>query len=123
MLRLFRARAWCLITAIALAAGTTTAAFGELLHAGASHDAGCAPTAASAHDASSHRVTSPADEGSAHDHCVGCHFARSLRIGAQSVIHGEHVDETRSLRPVAAIGSARAAALDSLPPRSPPRLS
>jgi hypothetical protein len=123
MLRLFRARVCCLVTALALAAGTTTAAFGELLHASTSHDAGCAPTGDAAHDASSHRFKAPADEGSSHDHCVGCHFARSLRIGAHPPIHGGHVDDACSLRPVAAIGSARAASLDNLPPRSPPSFS
>jgi hypothetical protein len=123
MLRLFRARGCCLLTALALAVGTTTAAFGELLHAGPSHDVACAPAAGEAHDASSHRFKAPADEGSADEHCVGCHFARSPRIGAQSLSHSGHVDEACSLRPVAAIGSARAASLDSLPPRSPPSLS
>ena len=121
MLRLFRARACCLVTVIALASGTMAAACGELLHAGRSHDAACVPGAA--HDASSHRYRAPADEGNTHDHCVGCHFARSPRIGAQSITHGGHRDEASPLRPVAALGSARAAALDNLPPRSPPSLS
>ena len=123
MLRLFRARACCLVTALALAVGTSTAALGELLHAGTSHDAGCVSLVDPSHDASSHRFKAPADERSADHHCVGCHFARAPRIGAQSVTHGEQVDEPCSLPPVAAIGSARAAALDSLPPRSPPSLS
>ena len=123
MLRLFRARACCLVTALALAMGTTTAVFGELLHAGTSHDAGCVATRDAAHDASSHRFKAPADEASSDDHCVGCHFARSPRIGGHALTHGEHVDEACPPRPVAAIGSARAAALDSLPPRSPPSLS
>lgn len=123
MLRLFRARVCCFVTALALAVGTTTAALGELLHAGTSHDAPCVGTIDAAHDASSHRFKAPADEGSSDDHCVGCHFARSPRIGGHSLTHGAHVDETCALPPLPAIGSARAAALDNLPPRSPPSLS
>jgi hypothetical protein len=123
MLRLFRARACCLVTALALAVGTTTAALDELLHAGTSHDAACVATIDGPHDASSHRFKAPADEGNSDGHCVGCHFARSPRIGGHSLTHIGHVDESCSLPPVAAIGSARAASLDSLPPRSPPSLS
>ena len=44
MLRVFRTRALCIVTALVLAVGTTTAAFDELLHTGAAHDVACALT-------------------------------------------------------------------------------
>ena len=120
MLRLLRVRACCLIAALLVAAGTTSTAFDELLHAGASHDIACVPVGDVGHDPSSHRVAAPEDDAAAHEHCVGCHLARAPRLGTQSVSYAGHIDETSSARPIAAIGSARAAALDSLPPRSPP---
>ena len=123
MLRLFRARAWCLITAIILAIGTTSTAFDELLHAGTEHDIACLPVVDVAHDAANHRVNAPGDDGAADDHCVACHFARSPRAGPQPVGTSSHVRQTSPVRPITAIGSARAAALDNLPPRSPPRLA
>jgi mono/diheme cytochrome c family protein len=123
MLRLFRVRAWCWLTALVLAVGTSTAALDELLHAGTAHDFACAPGVDVAHDASSHRFQARADSGGHDGHCVACHFARASRVGAQSASMGEHADEARAPQSVPTIGSARAAALDSLPPRSPPRLS
>jgi len=123
MLRLFRARAWCLITAVVLAIGTTSTAFQELLHAGTPHDIACLPVVDVAHDAANHRVSARGDDVAAADHCVACHFARSPRLGPQWVAASGHIRETVPARPTAAIGSARAAALDNLPPRSPPRLA
>ena len=122
MLRLFRMRAWCLVAALLPVVGTTTAAFDELLHAGASHDVACVSGSAP-HDASSHRFKAPGGEAAADDHCVGCHLARAPRVGAQAATHAAHVAEASTPRPIAAIGSARAAALDSLPPRAPPHRS
>jgi hypothetical protein len=121
MLRLFRARACCLITAVLLAAGTTTAAYDELLHAWTSHDVACAPVSDVAHDASSHRVKAPGDPAPHDSHCVGCHLARAPRVGAQPASFAAHCEDVPLVRPVATIGSARAAALDNLPPRSPPQ--
>lgn len=123
MLRRFRARACCLATALVLAMGTTAAVFQELLHAGASHDAACAPALDVAHNPASHQIGPAAAEASADAHCVACHFARSSRAGSQSISVAAHVHEQAAVRPIAAIGSARAAALDSLPPRAPPRLT
>lgn len=123
MLRLLRARACCLITALLLAAGTMGAALGELLHDGAAHDVACVSVGDVPHDASSHRYRADTGPGGHHEHCVGCHLARAPRIGTHSVGVTGHADEGAALRPLAAIGSARSAALDSLPPRSPPRHS
>lgn len=122
MVRLFRARAFCLIAAVLLTAGAATATSEELLHGGRAHDVACA-SAEATHDASSHRYDGPAEERGGDHHCVGCHFARSLRIGASvaSVVAHEH--ERRLPRPIAAIGSVRSAALERIPSRSPPRLS
>lgn len=121
MVRLFRARVFCLLTAGVLAFGTMTAALGELLHAGTSHDLACSPAAELGHDAASHRFDAPDEPGAAGHHCLGCHLARWSRLGAQTTSYVGHVESGVSRRPAAAIGSARAAALDSLPPRSPPR--
>jgi hypothetical protein len=124
MLRLFRARAWCLVTAILLAAGTTTAGFDELLHAtGTAHDAACAPAIDLAHDASSHRVEAPDNAASGDGHCVACHLARTSRLGAQSASYGVHADEPRALVAAPATPFVVSAVLDSLPPRSPPTLA
>jgi hypothetical protein len=124
MLRLFRNRAWCLVTAVLLALGTTTAAFDELLHAsGRAHDTACVPVLDVAHDASSHRVDAT-DEGTGGEgHCLACHFARTPRHGAQPATHGHHVDEPRAVKPAVAVASVASAVLDNLPPRSPPQLS
>jgi hypothetical protein len=119
MPRLFRARACGLITAVLLAAGTTSAALDQFLHGTASHDA-CASLDDLGHDASTHRFDAPEGGPSPDGHCVGCHLARAPRAGAQAVSILGHAGETATLRPIAAIGSARAAALDGLPPRSPP---
>lgn len=123
MLRLFRVRACCLATAVLLAVGTTTAAFEELLHAGEAHDAACAPALLADHDASSHRVQTPDDTNDGAGHCVACHLARAPRLGTQSASLVGHVDNAAIPRPAPTIGSARAAALAGLPPRSPPPLS
>ncbi|MGH9349520.1 MAG: hypothetical protein ACRD26_19900 [Vicinamibacterales bacterium] len=123
MLRLFRVRSWCLVTAVVLAVGTTTAAFDELLHAGASHDAPCVAPLDVAHDASSHRFQAPSSDASGKGHCVACHLARSPRIGAQPASVVCLAVEARAPRPIMTIGAARAAALANLPSRSPPPLS
>ena len=121
MMRLFRARACCLITAVLLTVGTTTAAYDELLHGGGSHDVACAPASDVAHDAANHRVKAPADPAAHDTHCVGCHFARTPRVGAQPASYAPHSEDVAAVRPIEVIGSARAAALDNLPPRAPPR--
>lgn len=124
MLRLFRVRAWCLITAVLLAVGTTTAAFDEFLHAGTpSHDAGCAPLLEIPHDASNHRVGAEPEDVHATGHCVACHWARSPRLGAQSLTIATAADEALADQPIRTIGAVRPAAISGLPARSPPRFS
>jgi hypothetical protein len=108
-----------LITAVLLTAGTTTAAFDELLH-GVSHDVACESIGDVAHDSSGHRVKASGDPAAHDPHCVGCHFARTPRIGAQPASFAPHSEDVAAVRPIAAIGSARAATLDNLPPRAPP---
>jgi hypothetical protein len=120
MPRLVRSRACCLVTALLLAVGTVGAAVDELVHGGGAHDAACVPVGDLAHDASGHAVETAPDTADRHDHCVGCHLARAPRVGAQRFSYAAHCGESAAPRPVPAIGSARAAALDNLPPRSPP---
>jgi hypothetical protein len=122
MVRRFRARAWCLLTVAVLALGTTATSLGEALHAAAPHDLACTPASDPAHDPSSHQVRAPLDADGASHHCVACHLARSPRTGAQQATHAARRETGIPLRPAAAIGSALSAALDLLPPRSPPRL-
>jgi len=125
MLRLFRGRALCIVTALVLAVGTTTAAFDKILHAGtSSHDVACAlPGFDAAHDGSSHRFTASADTSNGEGHCVACHIARAPRLSAQGVSVAGRGDESDMDRPILSIGSARPPALAGLPARSPPRLS
>lgn len=123
MLRRLRARALRLLTAVALAAATTTVALEELVHAGRAHDVACIAPADVRHDPSSHRFQAPADGREGDTHCVACHIARAPRVGAKVASALCHVGEGRAPRPIPAIGSARAAALASLPPRSPPSLA
>lgn len=121
MLAFFRVRMWCLVTAVVLAVGTTTAAFEELRHTGTPHDAACARAVGASHDASKHRVEpAPASGDAQSDHCVACHLARAPRLGAQAASTGAHVQEGVAHRPIASIGAARPTALASLPSRSPP---
>jgi len=120
---MLRARACSLIAATLIVVGTVSAAVDELLHAGVSHDVACASVGDPTHDASSHRIEAPVEEFNPDEHCVGCHLARAPRIGSQAYSIAGRIDEATSPRPIAAIGSARAASLDNLPPRSPPRLS
>jgi hypothetical protein len=122
MLRLFRARACCLLTTVILAVGTTATGMSELLHAGTLHDPACVPSLDVVHDASTHRFRAAADEGGAEHHCIACHLARAPRLGSQSASGIVHVEAARPVRPIAAIGFVRAATLDNLPSRSPPRL-
>jgi hypothetical protein len=123
MLRLFRVRVSCLITSLVLAVGTTATGLTELLHAGASHDVACVPGVDVIHDASTHRFQAATDDSIGEHHCVACHLARAPRLGAHSASGTAHVEAARPVPPIAAIGFARAASLDSLPPRSPPRLA
>lgn len=120
MLRLFRTRAWCVVTAAVLAVGTTTAAFDKILHAGATHDVDCVPGLAVAHDGSSHRFAATSDTPGAASHCIACHVARAPRLGAQSASAAGDVDDAGAHRPIASIGAARPPALACLPARSPP---
>jgi hypothetical protein len=122
MVRRFRARLSCLLTAAVLTLGTTATSLGELLHAAAPHDLACAPAVDVAHDAASHQVATPDTADPASHHCVACHLARSPRLGAQATSHVARAEAGRLHPPAAVIGSACAASLDLLPPRSPPRL-
>jgi hypothetical protein len=123
MLRLFRARATCVVTAVILTVGTTTAAFDKLLHAGATHDVECVPGLDFAHDGSSHRFVAAQDSAGADSHCIACHVMRAPRLGAQSASAIGDADEADAHRPIASIGAARPPALANLPARSPPRRS
>ena len=94
-----------------------------LLHAGVAHDVACASAAEVGHDPSAHKVAAPSGPAETDAHCVACHLARAPRLGAKLESIAAHVREGRALRPAPAIGSARTAALASLPPRSPPTFS
>ena len=120
MLRLFRARISCLITAILLAAGTTTASFDEFLHAGDSHDEACAPAGDFRHDASKHRIGAAKSSKDGSQHCVACHFARAPRLGAQSPLVAARSTEVRLQRPLRSIDGATSPHLSNLSGRSPP---
>lgn len=123
MLRVFRARAWCVVTAAILAIATTTAAFDKALHTGATHDVDCVQVVDVAHDGASHRVSATSDSTATDSHCIACHVARAPRLGAQSASTVGDVDDLGMHRPIASIGAVRPAALASLPARSPPRTS
>jgi hypothetical protein len=120
MLRLFRARISCLITAILLAAGTTTASFDEFLHAGDPHDQACAPSGDFGHDASKHRIGAAKASKDGSQHCVACHLARAPRLGAQPLVLAARSTEGRIPRPRRSIDRASAAHLSQLSGRSPP---
>jgi hypothetical protein len=123
MLRLFRARGWCVVTAAILAVGSTTAAFDKVLHAGGTHDVDCVTAPVVAHDGSSHRFASAADNAGADSHCIACHVARAPRLSAQPASAVGDVDDVGTHHPIASIGAVRPPALASLPARSPPHTS
>jgi hypothetical protein len=123
MLRLFRARVSCLLTAILLAASTTTASLDEFLHGGDSHDPACATTAGFGHDASNHRIGAPQAAEDAPQHCVACHLARAPRLGAQSALVAAQTTESFVLRLHDSVDSASSAELSRVPGRSPPSLA
>jgi len=124
MLRLFRARVWCLATALALTLGTTTASFEALLHVDGAHDDACAATFAGPHDASAHRIraASPDHDGAA-THCLACHWARSFRFFTASVPAPPNVDEPGTPRLASNFAPTVAPALANLAPRSPPAVA
>ncbi|MGH8187225.1 MAG: hypothetical protein ACREUC_11730, partial [Steroidobacteraceae bacterium] len=105
MLRLFRTRAWCVVTAAVLAVGTTTAAFDKVLHAGGTHDVDCVPGLDVAHDGASHRFSATTDSTGADSHCLACHVARAPRLGAQTASAAGDVDDVGTHRPLASIGA------------------
>jgi hypothetical protein len=121
MLRRFRARAWCLVMALCLAAGTTAASFDALLHNDAGHDAACVPAIAVAHDASAHQVQ---DAGSNSDHsgshCLACHWARSFRTDGVVVQFAAHAADTGGHHVVEYSLVALAPELAHRAPRAPP---
>ncbi len=123
MLRLFRVRLWCLVTALFLGAGTSTATISELLHAGTPHDADCASPLDIAHDASSHRVRSTTDAAGGVGHCFACHWARSFRIGTDPVSVTVRLDDAGDHALISSIGAVLAPPLLQLPARSPPRVA
>jgi hypothetical protein len=126
MLRFFRVRAWCLAIAAFLALGTAGTSLEVLLHGEAAHHTDpCAAPVIVGHDVSAHQITatpdSAADESAAH--CVACHLARTLRLRAESASLISRGDDGRTFRVPTCIGAARAAALEHLQPRSPPRVA
>jgi hypothetical protein len=123
MLRLFRTRAWCVVTALVLAAGTTTTALDGLLHTRAPHDAACVTTVEAPHDATSHRVAAVDAQGAHTGHCVACHLARTPRLNQHATSVAVLTDEAAGPRPTPSIGSIRASELARLPARSPPGLA
>lgn len=123
MLRLFRVRACCLVTALFLAAGTTVASFDELLHAGASHDAGC-NSADVLHDAANHHVqATPGSASHAPLHCVACHWARAPHLRGQAGLTAARADEFGFQPLIRSIGIALPAQISGISGRSPPRLA
>jgi hypothetical protein len=126
MLRLFRVRAWCLATAVFLVLGTAGSSLDLLLHGDAAHHGDpCAAPVVVAHDAAAHRVTNAVEEpaGDAGTHCVVCHLARALRLGAAGNSLGARIDDGRAVRVPSAIGVALAPALSNLQLRSPPHVA
>jgi hypothetical protein len=126
MLRLFRVRAWCLATAMFLTLGTAGASLDLLLHGDAAHHSDpCATPVIAAHDVSAHRITTPADDltDEAGAHCVACHLARTPRLRTESASFVSRGDDGRTFRVPTSIGVARGPALESLQPRSPPRVA
>lgn len=125
MLRLFRVRAWCLATAVFLATGTAGASLDLLLHGDAAHHGDpCAPPGIVVHDADAHSFTNPhtdreTDPGA---HCVVCHLARAIRLGAESASLTARADSGSALGLPPSIGLALAPALANLQLRSPPRV-
>jgi hypothetical protein len=122
MLRLFRVRACCLVTALALAAGTAGASLDLLLHADAAHADACVPMNVG-HDASAHRIQAAGSSDTHATHCVACHWARSLRLRAESAAPAHRPDESGPRRVAQTIGVVSAPALAHLPPRSPPQFA
>jgi len=125
MLRFFRVRAWCLVTAVFLAAGTASASLDALLHVGAAHDDACSPTVAGPHDASAHRIIagSASDPDGAASHCLACHWARSFRIFTASTPAAPDLDARGTFGRAAPLDPIVAPVLSHLAPRSPPHVA
>ena len=125
MLRFFRVRAWCLATAVFLATGTAGASLDLLLHGEAAHHGDpCASPVIVAHDAAAHSVTNPQDDrdDDRGTHCVVCHLARALRLGAATESLTARADDGSRLAVPASIELVLAPALANLQLRSPPRV-
>jgi hypothetical protein len=124
MLRFFRARAWCLVTCVCLAAGTASASLDAVLHLDAAHADACTPTAVGPHDASAHRITSPSDDDrDAAGHCLACHWARSFRVFTACTPAAAHLAVRSTFRRTAGLEPIVAPVLAHLAPRSPPQLA
>lgn len=122
MMRLFRVRACCLVTALVLAVGTAGASMAALLHEGGSHDPGCAPRADAPHHAGAHPFLGPsADAPDANaEHCVACHWARAFRLGTHSEPVAAPVPAAGAPQAPANADEWPAPALASVPARAPP---
>lgn len=126
MLRLFRVRSWCLATAAFLVLGTAGASLDLLLHGDAAHHGDpCSAPVIVPHDAAAHRVVNAVEEHSedAATHCVVCHFARALRLGAEENSLGGRIDDGLTVRVPPSVGLALAPALANLQLRSPPHVA
>ena len=124
MLRIFRARVWCLSAAISLLVGTASTSVEMLVHGGDVHDPCCAPAAVE-HDESAHRYQAARGSASAPDghHCLACHWARWFRLEGSVAAAAARLDDAGIHAPLRTIGRIRPAALTGLPARSPPRFS
>jgi hypothetical protein len=122
MLRVFRIRAWCLVTALCLTVGTASASLEVLLHGDRAHDDACAPVMAGPHDASAHHFqdSSSDDRDPNGTHCLACHWARSFRIFTASTPAAPNLQQDGA--PCVAVHAAPLVApvLAHLAPRSPP---
>ena len=123
MLRLLRVRAWCLATALSLAAGTAGASFEALLHGGDVHDPCCPPVVR--HDETAHRyraADAPVQAPDGH-HCLACHWARWFRLDGVATAVAARLDDAGAHAPLQTIGRILPAAPTGLPARSPPLFS
>jgi hypothetical protein len=126
MLRLFRVRACCLATAVFLVLGTAGSSFDLLLHRDVAHHSDpCATPVPVPHDAAAHRITDGVAQRTDETgtHCLACHFARALRLGAEHPSLAARLDDGRALCVPPTIGHALAPALANLQLRSPPRVA
>jgi hypothetical protein len=83
------------------------------------HDATCQPVAVE-HDASAHRVTSPAAAEDEAPHCLVCHWARSFRPHTEPRVVAAPIIEPGVTLHVALVTAALSAPVAQPPGRSPP---